>query len=58
MTNKPDEHRLPRAQKLLDLNDEAKRQAPMTLEELIEWLSTAAGKAAIAYDRVVPPTGT
>ncbi len=58
MTNKPDEHRLPRAQKLLDLYDEANGRPAITLEELIGWLSTAAGKAAIACDRVVPLTGT
>jgi hypothetical protein len=57
MTNKPDEHRIPQAQKLLDLYEEANGRPATTLQELIKWLSTAAGKAAIAFDRVLPVTG-
>jgi hypothetical protein len=57
MTNKPDEYRIPQAQKLLDLYEEANGRPATTLEELIKWLSTAAGKAAIAYGRVVAVTG-
>jgi hypothetical protein len=58
MTNKPDEYRIPQAQKLLDLYEEANSRPATTPEELIKWLSTAADKAAIAFDRVIPVTGT
>jgi len=51
MTNKPVEYRIPQAQKILDLYEEANGRPATTLEELIKWLSTAAGKAAMGYDR-------
>jgi hypothetical protein len=45
--NKPEEYRgIPRAQKLLDLYEQANGKPAETLEDLIKWMMSPAGKAA------------
>jgi hypothetical protein len=53
MGNKEDaeEYRLAQAQKLLDLFAGAHGRKAKTIKELEAWVSSPAGKAALAYDQ-------
>jgi hypothetical protein len=49
--NKPEEYLgIPSAQKLLELYEEANGRPAESLEDLIKWMMSAFGRAAIAYD--------
>jgi hypothetical protein len=50
MPNKRDEYRMPTAEKLLDLYEEANGRPADTIADLTEWILSPPGKAATGYD--------
>src|SRR5690348_14438743 len=51
MPNTRDEYRMPTAEKLLDLYEEANGRPADTIADLTEWILSPAGKTATGYDR-------